>query len=123
MAYVNPLTKPLFGERRLGWGEGLDLAAAYLNQKTSAVDLKVASQFPTEFANNFVGETIPLNHYENGNTDYVVLYRAMLERGEDAWETHVLNEFSGQPIEKVITLNDLNYVWIYKGRTKQLIPK
>jgi hypothetical protein len=116
LAYVNPITKPFFGDRRLGWGEGFDLAAAYLHEKPDAAALKVASPFPTEFAYNFNGEVMPLNHYDGGNADYVLLYRSLLERGEGAWETAIVREFAGREPEKVIRLNGLDYVWLYSGR-------
>jgi len=114
LAYVNPLTKPFYGNRRLGWGEGFDLVAAYLNQKPRAAELTVASLYPTEFDYNFVGQVIPLNHYHDANADYVVLYRALYERGPDTWQTDILNQFANQTPEKIITLNGLNYLWIYK---------
>ncbi len=114
LAYVNPLTKPFYGNRRLGWGEGLDLAARYLNSKTNAEKLTAASIYPAEFAYKFRGNTTPLNHYEAGNADYVILYRSLLQRGPDAWHTDILNNFSDKTPEKIITLNNIDYVWIYK---------
>lgn len=114
LAYVNPITKPFYGDRRLGWGEGFDLAADYLNKKPNANELTVASLYPTEFAYNFIGHVIPLNHFTGNNADYVVLYRAMFERGQNTWETDLLNQFSNQPPEKTITINGLDYLWIYK---------
>lgn len=114
LAYVNPVTKPLFAQRRLGWGEGLDIAAEYLNAKESSSDLKVASYYSSEFAFMFIGETVPLHQWDTGNADYAVLYRAMYERGADAWETDVLHQFQEKQAERVIQLNGLPYVWIYK---------
>ncbi len=116
LAYVNPLTKPFYGHRRLGWGEGFDLAAVYLNQKPRAAKLTVASYYPTEFDYNFVGQVIPLNHYRDANADYVVLYRAMYERDPNAWETDILNQFASRTPEKIITLNGLEYAWIHKTK-------
>jgi len=113
LAYVNPLTKSWYGDRRLGWGEGLDLAAHYLNAKTNAPQLTVAAPYPTEFAYVFTGRVIPLNHYADANPDYVILYRSLYERGPDAWETDVLTHFQPRQPEKTITLNGLPYVWIY----------
>ena len=114
LAYVNPLTKPFYGQGRSGWGEGFDLAAAYLNQKPHATELTVASTYPTEFDYNFVGRVIPLNHYHDDNADYIVLYRTLFERGPDNWQTDILNQFANQAPEKIITLNGLDYLWIYK---------
>jgi len=117
LAYVNPITKPLYGERRLGWGEGLDVAAEYLNQKPFASSLKVAAPFPAEFGYKFTGEVIPLNHYEAGNVDYVVLYRSLFERGQDSWEAAVLRQFAERIPEKIFQLNGLPYVWLYREDT------
>lgn len=113
LSYVNPLTKPWFGERRLGWGEGLDLAAAYLNQKPDAKNLKVAAYYPTQFSEKFVGETVPAHQWSDSGADYIVLYRAMLQRGPEAWETDVLNQFVNKQPEHIVTLNGLPYGWIY----------
>lgn len=115
LAYVNPLTKSWYGDRRLGWGEGLDLAAKYLNAKPGALNLTVAAPYPTEFAYSFIGRVIPLNHYAAANPDYIILYRSLLERGHDTWETEVRNEFQHRQPEKTFTLNGLPYVWIYRA--------
>ncbi len=114
LAYVNPLTKPFFGERRLGWGEGLDLAADYLNAKPQSNRLKVASYYPREFARLFAGETVELHQWDAGNINYVVFYRAALERGADAWETDVWRQLQPREPEKIIQINNLDYVWIYQ---------
>ncbi len=114
LAYVNPVTKQWFGERRAGWGEGLDLAAAYLNQKQDAANLVAASYYPHEFEAKFDGDTVSANRYDEAEVDYVVVYRAMMERGPDAWETDVLNYFQDKKPEKVISFNGVDFVWIYK---------
>ncbi len=114
LAYANPLTKAFLGNRRLGWGEGLDLAAEYINSKPQADSIKVASYYPVEFSYRFRGEAVPVHQWENDKVDYVVLYRAMLQRGSDAWETDVWQHFQTQTPEKVFKLNGIDYVWVYK---------
>jgi len=113
LAYVNPITKKYFGDKRSGWGEGLDLAADYLNQKANAKDLKVASYYPNEFAENFSGETVSMNQFDNDSVDYVIVYRAMYERG-NSYETDVLNKYKNKTPEKVISFNGIKFVWVYK---------
>ncbi|MEX1997145.1 MAG: glycosyltransferase family 39 protein [Candidatus Andersenbacteria bacterium] len=113
LAYVNPLTKPFFGERRLGWGEGLDLAALYLGAQPDSKHLKVAAYYPIEFSLHFPGEVVPAHQHEHESVDYIVLYRAMYERGPQAWETDVLQYYKDKTPEKVISLNGIEYVWIY----------
>jgi 4-amino-4-deoxy-L-arabinose transferase-like glycosyltransferase len=113
LAYVNPLTRSLAEGRRLGWGEGLDLAASYLNAKPGAESRIVASYYPKEFGRYFRGRVVPLNHFREGPVDYVVLYRAMLERGEGSWEADMFKEFQDRTPEHIIFLNELPYAWIY----------
>ncbi len=113
LAYVNPLTKPYLGERRLGWGEGLDKAAEYINQKENAQALKVAVNYPAEFGYHFKGEAVQLHQWEDSNVDYAVIYRTSLERGPDSWEQDVLNHFKEKTPEKIIYLNNIPYAWIY----------
>lgn len=117
LAYINPITRPAFAERRHGWGEGLDLAAAYLNSKPGAGELKVASYYPNEFGVYFQGEAVPVHQHDNPSVDYVVLYRAMLERGPDAWETDVFNQYRERTPEKVISFGSVPFVWIYAAPT------
>ena len=113
LAYVNPLTSSQFGERRHGWGEGFRLAADYLNAKPEAHQLKAASYFPNEFSPYFDGETVAMHKHDEASVDYVVLYRAMFERGEDAWETDVLNQYRNKKPEKVITISGVDMIWIH----------
>jgi len=114
LAYVNAISKPFLGDRRLGWGEGYDLAREYLHEQPNPSNLKVAAQFSTEFAYQFEGQVIPLNHFDGSNADYVIVYRAMLERGAGAWETDIINQFKDRRPAKIIQLNNIDYVWIYK---------
>lgn len=114
LAYTNPLTKPWLGNRRLGWGEGLDLAAEYLNVKAQANTLKVAVNYPAEFNYRFTGQAVPLHQWETPDIDYVVIYRTSLQRGPDSWEQDVLNHFASKSPEKIIYLNRIPYAWIYK---------
>lgn len=115
LAYVNPVTKPFFGNRRLGWGEGFDVAGTYLNAKPDSQSLKVAAPYPTEFAYNFKGEVTPLNRHEEDSVDYVILYRSLLERKPDSVETDIVNFYKDKTPEKIISLGGLPYIWIYSN--------
>ena len=112
LAYVNPLTRPWFGDRRHGWGEGLDIAAGYLNQKPHAAELKVATYYPVEFDPYFAGEAVPVHQHEEASVDYVIVYRAMFERGE-SWESDVLKIYQNKKAEKIIELSGVPMAWIY----------
>ena len=103
----------------MGWGEGLDVAADYLNQKEHPENLLVASYYESSFAYHFKGkftsaERLGKETAEEIGADYVVLYRTMEGRAENRWETKVLAAYKDKTPEKVITLNNEEYVWIYK---------
>lgn len=114
LSYVNPITRPLLEERRLGWGEGLDLAAAYLNNLPQSDVLTVASYYPNEFQSNFVGHTVPIHQHDSPRVDYVIIYRAMFERGQPAWETDVVNIYRPKTPLKLITIGAVPMAWIYQ---------
>ena len=114
LAYTNPISKHWLGDKRMGWGEGLDISAEYLNKKPNAKNLTVASFYPVEFSYRFQGNTKPAHEWDTNNVDYVVLYRAMLQRGPDSWEKDVLNQFTDKTPEKIIKLGNIEYAWIYK---------
>ncbi len=116
LAYVNPLTKHWIGNRQLGWGEGLDIAIYYLNSKPDVKDIQIAMYYASQFENRFLGKVTPLHNWESESNDYAILYRAMYGRGPDAWETDVLNNFKTKTPEKIIELNGIPYIWIYRLR-------
>jgi hypothetical protein len=89
----------------IGWGEGQDLAAAYLNNKTGAEHLKVFVQY-SGFTQYFKGKTT--NNV--ASADYIVFYSCAVQRhyNEDVW-----NLYRNETPEKVIVLNNIEYCWIY----------
>lgn len=114
LSYVSPITESFFGERRLGWGEGLDLAAKYINKLPNSDTLTVASYYPKEFANYFNGNTVAAHEYDHANVDYVVIYRAMFGRGDGAWETDVINFYRVLTPVKTIYIDYTPMLWVYK---------
>lgn len=120
LAYRNPFFASVAKGRTMGWGEGLDLAAAYLNEKPNAKDLLVAAYYESSFAYHFKGtftsaERLGKESAEEIGADYIVLYRTMEGRAPERWETKVLAEYKSKTPEKIISLNNEEYVWIYKG--------
>lgn len=82
--YYNPLlgggrtAEQLIG---IGRGEGLELAADYLNQKPNADQLQVTAWYEQIFAPYFQGETAPFFSIgEAMGSDYLVFYRNQLQR-------------------------------------------
>ncbi|TEU20927.1 MAG: glycosyltransferase family 39 protein [Anaerolineales bacterium] len=98
----------------IGWGEGLDQAARYLNQKENPADLTVAARSLRLFPPFFLGETVQWSEGEERNliswhtADYVVRYISFGSR-ERAY-----SYFCSLEPEHVVRLNGLDYAWIYK---------
>jgi hypothetical protein len=98
----------------VGWGEGLDLAAGYLNQKANADEIRVASWYQSTFAPFYQGQAISYSK-EKGKVlagDYAIFYINQTQR---RFPDEVLFEyFEGRfKPEKVIPLRGINYAWIY----------
>jgi 4-amino-4-deoxy-L-arabinose transferase-like glycosyltransferase len=122
---------PLAGGTRLapqivpvGWGEGLDQAARYLNLKENALDLRVASEFGEGFAPFFVGETRPWREKSDADimpwytTDYAVLYIGELQTSTPNEAT--VRYFRSLEPQYTVHLNGIEYAWIYE--TPEHVP-
>ena len=125
LAYYSPLmgggrTAPQV--MQIGWGEGLDQAAFYLNQKPDAEELLVASWYARGcFSFFFVGEsanippeveiTNPEDMEAISKADYLVIYIHQLQRNLPA---DLLSKLDNQTPEHTIWINGMEYVRIYK---------
>ena len=89
----------------IGWGEGMDLAAAYLNNKTSAENLTVFQQYPG-LSYYFKGKTTNIS----ASADYIVFYSCQVQRHKDK---NVWALYKNKTPEKVIVINNIEYCWIY----------
>ena len=94
-----------------GGGAGYDLAAKYLNKKPNARELRVQTFSPSAqfFFPYFTGQVVWSNPDEEVDPDYEVVH---IRESQAGWvpQTGTLN---GE-LEHVITLNGIDYVWIYK---------
>ncbi len=117
--YYNPLLGGIRGAQSMvtiGWGEGLDLAAAYLNRKPNAEQLRVAAWYQSTFAPFFKGEAIGYSK-EKGKAlsgNYVLFYINQLQRRFPDEELFRYFEQRYQP-EALISLHGIPYVVIYPG--------
>lgn len=117
LAYFNPLMGgPVRAAQTtlVGWGEGMEQVAAYLNGKPHAERLYVASTPSQTLLPYFVGTGE--NFYTNDiafRADYVVLYLAQMQRLAPSPE--IINYFQAQQPEKIITIHDVVYAKIYPG--------
>ncbi|PWH17289.1 MAG: hypothetical protein DDG58_08100 [Ardenticatenia bacterium] len=105
----------------IGWGEGLDRAAAYLNQQPDAAQKTVAAWYSWQFAPFFKGKTIDLSSLEAAlRADYVVFYINQLQRGFPSVE--LLEYFRARRPLHTVWLNGVPYVHIYPGPIVSTTP-
>jgi len=120
LSYYNPL---LGGSERapevmmIGWGEGLDRAARFLNESPEAEKLRVMSwYYDGPFSYFFNGTTLmeefPVNPLELPKVDYIVIYVHQLQRKLPS--TEFLNFIQKQELEHVVHINGLPYAYIYR---------
>ena len=126
MAYYNPL---LGGGSKapsvmmIGWGEGIDDAATYLNAKPNAAQMHVASWYAQGgFSYFFVGDKVDDLDYTDLqdiskwlDTAYFVTYIHQWQR--QLPEQRLLEHFARYQPEHIITINGIEYVRIYSGQT------
>lgn len=96
----------------VGWGEGLDLAAGYLNQKPAAT---VAAWYDFLFPLYYHGQTRPVTPPENLLTaDHAVVYISQVQRNIP--NPNIIDYFRNrrQP-EYTARLNGIDYAWVYPG--------
>jgi 4-amino-4-deoxy-L-arabinose transferase-like glycosyltransferase len=116
--YFNPL---LGGARTaarvmtVGWGEGLDQAAAYLNELPDAERLRITSWYHYSFAPYFRGEAT-FYASDAGQTlgsDYAVVYRNQIQRQLPTTEIirYLLQHHT--PVFTT-TMKGLDYVYVYQ---------
>jgi 4-amino-4-deoxy-L-arabinose transferase-like glycosyltransferase len=112
--YFNPLlggTQQAAKLITIGWGEGLEQAAAHLNRLPDAKSLRVVSVYPHSFGAFFKGEVI--DHTQILSSDYVLLYVNQIQR--DFLGAHRLLYFLKHRIpEFTATINGVDYVYVYK---------
>lgn len=117
LTYFNPfMGGPVHAAQTtlMGWGEGMEQVAAYLNHKPQAERLYVASTPSQTLLPYFAGTGE--NFYTNDiafRADYVVLYLAQMQRLAPSPE--IINYFQARTPEKVITIHDVVYAKIYLG--------
>jgi 4-amino-4-deoxy-L-arabinose transferase-like glycosyltransferase len=114
---------PLFGGGfqasrtiRVGWGEGMDQAAQYLNRKENSASLKVAATDGSDliFAPFFAGKLLPLTRQRLfwDDIDYAVVYLAQAQRL--LIDTEVLRYLSSLKPEHTVRINGVDYARIYE---------
>jgi 4-amino-4-deoxy-L-arabinose transferase-like glycosyltransferase len=129
-SYYNPLVGGGPAATRLlqvGWGEGLNEAAAYLNSLPQAESLQVVSWYSTAFEPYFKGESIYKIDDEKISrsskpglaADYVVFYVNQLQRQLPS--QGALQFFRSTPPVYTVTINSIDYAWIYPSIQMQYV--
>ncbi|NOZ04954.1 MAG: glycosyltransferase family 39 protein, partial [Chloroflexi bacterium] len=121
-AYFNPLAgggRAAAYAYPFGQGEGLDMAAAYLNAKPEAAALSAASFYPRQFSYTFRGTTRSLRrgHDWDGTwrfSDYVVFYISQVQRN---LPTASLVRFFRDTQKPVFAARpgDVDFAWVYRS--------
>ena len=112
LAYENPL---LGGPRMaakvlpVGWGEGVDRAAAYLNGLEEAGDLYAAAGAMPHFAPLFAGETLLLNEENLPLADYLVVSAG----DEQVRPSEIETLLADAELVHTVRLGNLDYVRVY----------
>ncbi len=112
---------PVVGGARLashmllvGWGEGLDQAARYLNAKGEARKVRVASWYGKRtFTHFFAGQLYPLSRGSLfwNRTDYAVLYVNQVQR--QLPDPQLVSCLRSLEPEYIVHMAGLDYAWIY----------
>lgn len=71
------------GRLLVGWGEGLDQSAAWLDALPGAADLQVATRYRSAFGPLFHGHALEMNKIEPATVDYYLFYQNQLQRDLD----------------------------------------
>lgn len=117
--YYFSYNSPIFGGSShaselflFGGGEGMDIAAKYLNEKSDSINLTVAADY-NGFEPLFKGKTVGMDNVSSA--DYIVFYISSRQRNyaQDIWE-----RYKNETPEKLITINDMNYAWVYKTKVE-----
>ena len=122
-SYYNPLmggSQKAPEVMQIGWGEGLDQAARYLNQKPDAAEMRVVSwynlgPFSYFFSGkapfmSYLSEVSPQEWEKFLANNYAVVYVHQWQRGVSG---QVLEYLSQRTPEKTIWINGIEYVRIY----------
>jgi hypothetical protein len=122
-SYFNPLLggpEKAIEVMQVGWGEGLDEAARYLNDKPDAESIQALAWYASgPFDYYFQGQSTTLRFEEDDlenipNYDYVVIYAHQWQRQLPT--PAFLAYFDKQTPEAVVTIDGIDYARIYRVR-------
>lgn len=111
ISYASPLFPDNLSQE-LGWGEGLEQVAEWLN--TNTPHAVVASWYPEELRAYTTAQVAHINAHQQGKVQYVVLYRNMFGRAPDHYANNFIDEYykKREPIF-VATIAGKEFAWVY----------
>lgn len=113
LAYYNPLLGGVHTAQRalmLGWGEGLEDAAAYLNRQPNAERLVATTLYHHALRPLFRGKTVRI--VEPVSPDYFVLYVNMAQR--ELIPPGIRTLMLGRAPEYTVRIHGIEYVQVYR---------
>jgi hypothetical protein len=109
LAYYNPLFGGGPAAARafvVGWGEGLDIVANYLNTRPEAERLTISGFYPRVLMAQFKGTVLPDKQYDPAQADYLVLYVNAVQRD---LADRLRTEARGRRSELRVQINGIEY--------------
>jgi 4-amino-4-deoxy-L-arabinose transferase-like glycosyltransferase len=111
IAYSNPFFRDNLSQE-LGWGEGLDQVAAWLNKNHP--DAVVASWYPEELGAFTSATVLHINAHTQNPVQYIVLYQNMFGRAADYYSNDFIDEYyEKQTPVFVVKIHGKEYAWVY----------
>ncbi|MEM7028332.1 MAG: glycosyltransferase family 39 protein [Chloroflexota bacterium] len=115
LTYYNPfIGGPWLATKliRVGWGDGMEEAAAWLNQQPEAHTLKVATIIEQSFWPFFAGQVIHHRVHEPQQADYVLNYVRQIQNGvpfNEYWQYYQAREPAFD-----LRVSGIDYLWLHQ---------
>lgn len=119
IAYSNPLLPDNLSQE-LGWGEGLEQVADWLN--VNAPGAVVASWYPEEMGAYTSAQVAHINAHEQSKVRFVVLYRNMWGRAADHYANNFIDEYykKREPVF-VAKVMEKDFAWVYEKKVYERV--
>lgn len=114
LTYYNPLVGgPWLAPKiiRVGWGDGMEEAARFLNQQPNAGQLRVATIIEQSFWPFFKGQITGHDTPRTHTADYVLNYHRQIQNGvpfDEYWEY-----YRARPPAFKLRIAGIDYVWLH----------
>jgi hypothetical protein len=117
LSYYNPL---LGGARAgqwallVGWGEGIDQVAHYMNAQPEPDKLTVATRYRSSFGPLLEGRALEMDDYDPASLDYYMLYINQIQRDLDP--ALIARLKTGPPPVFTARFRGIDYAWLYANK-------